>query len=345
MTIMNSQNRLTTVEEIARAIEEDLSPGGTASRRKLARAGVRIIRPLLLLVGGSDWPPRDANIRDRRTILIASYALQKIAEESPDHLVLHLKDEDARVRSEACRQIGTLKVSDARSALIDVIDGDADPKVIRQAILSISQLGDMSVEPVLLHELDSPDESRREAAILALGEIRSDHLRSRLPELILSDSQIVGSAAVTAAGLTGARESVPVLIDLLKSGRYLGPTIVALGKLRATEAVEVLSTFVDSPMRSARDLLARSLGLIEDPIVMESLLLLADDVDGRVRRTACESIGKIGDHRGKAPLMELLKSDEESDRDAARAALAELRKRKRLDREMARSVGGIKHEF
>lgn len=318
---MNTQRNGFSSEGFSDLLREDDCPAAT---RWLVGSGTPALLPLVRLIVQC----RETQDEDILTIrLTARNAFERLAKRRPDELVRLLDEKHPGVRAEAASQIGELKAHEGRGRLANLVDHDPDPMVVRNAITALGRLRDFSAEPLLVRNLDSADETRREAAVMALVEIGSTALTHRICDLLADPSPKVRLAAVLAAGSVEAHDAVPLLIGIVKGGswQFAAGAILSLGKLRAADAVQPIAALASYPNRSVRSMVAEALGLIGSAEGLDRLSALANDDDPAVRAKAGEAIGRIGDARGKHVLHSLQTDDDESVRLAAREALGRLR--------------------
>jgi HEAT repeat protein len=318
---MNTQRNGYSAEGVSDLIREDDCPAAT---RWLVGSGTPALLPLIRLIVQC----RETQDEDITTIrLTARDAFERLAKRRPDELIRLLDEKHPGVRAEVASQIGELRAHEGRGRLASLVDHDPDPMVVRNAITALGRLRDFSAEPLLVRNLDSADETRREAAVQALAEIGSAALTNRICDLLADPSPKVRLAAVLAAGNVEAHAAIPHLIEIVRGGswQFAAGAILSLGKLRAVAAVEPIGALASYPNRSVRGMVAEALGLIGSPEALERLSGFASDEDASVRAKAAEAVGRIGDSRGRQVLAALQGDSDEAVRLAARDALNRLR--------------------
>jgi HEAT repeat protein len=147
--------------------------------------------------------------------------------------------------------------------------------------------------------LKSGDESEREDAINALGEIGPD-----------------------------AAAAVPVVIEAIKEDALCWAAVEALGEIKGKEAMQALSkALLNDTDVGVRMRAAMSLAKISDRESVPTLINALRDRDEMVRSGAVEALGAIGDQTIVPALNEALKDSSQYVRQAATKALERVKAR------------------
>ncbi|MEZ6194903.1 MAG: HEAT repeat domain-containing protein [Planctomycetota bacterium] len=214
---------------------------------------------------------------------------KKIREGVIPNLRIALKDEFYDVRAAAAIALGKCGMDEARADIESVINDD-DQRVRESACLALGILGNKEAVPLLIEIMNDTKDGRKR-----LGRGTSDILpRTR-------------AFAALSLGLIGARHSdmsdtqaVSALMAALDQKKVshidleVGP-IVALGIMRAKEAVPALIKFLEDPNNTARSrgYAATSLGKIGDPAAISTLIEHLDDKQNEVVQSSAMALGSL----------------------------------------------------
>jgi len=197
-------------------------------------------------------------------------------------------------------------------------------------------LGGIAIAPLLLVLQEQNNETRRAAAYV-LGQIGDPRVVEPLLDLLADQDPKVRRAAVEAVGQIGDSRAVEALETALqdKDGSVRLAAIKALGQIGDSRAIEPLIAALKDESERVRWAAARALGEIKDPRAIEPLIAALKDAEWivreaaaealvnigapavepliaalkerRLRCSAAEALGKIGDARAVEPLSEALR--------------------------------------
>ncbi|MBJ6800582.1 HEAT repeat domain-containing protein [Geomonas propionica] len=247
--------------------------------------------------------------------------------------VLELFDQLAHSPSEQSRRraamlLGCLKQGGGLENL-RLLCQDDEPEVRAELVRSIGKQQVSQAVPLLCRALCDPEESVREAAVLAAAELGDAMLLDELLALLGSGREDLDYCVIRAVGDMGAREAGRFLVGHLAGGvsRQLEYAIVeTLGKLAYTEASElVVRRYLNHSDPDFRRLAVYTLGELADQESLKGVEEAAGDPHWSVRMAALRVLGKIGGGR-ELPL--LLKGVNDADamvRKHAITVLGELR--------------------
>ncbi|HUN08718.1 MAG TPA: HEAT repeat domain-containing protein [Aggregatilineales bacterium] len=242
---------------------------------------------------------------------------------------------EGRAAVTALRQIGEAAIP----ALLTELQSK-EPKRRQQSVVSLGEIGSPTAIPALQTALRDSDWAVRYAAGYALGQIGGEAVPLLL-EMLRSADKNARRDAARALGLAGAEsvEVVPALVnsladadatvrrESLRSLEHIGSpaatalinafssadkrvraaAALALGTIRAIEAVPTLTTALHDPDKETRRESAVALGLLLDRQAVEPLIAALHDRDKGVRCAAAEALGLLGDTRAVEALQASLK--------------------------------------
>ncbi len=172
----------------------------------------------------------------------------------------------------------------------------------------------------LLSWLNSDDIDKRESACIQLREYDNDISRAALVALIEDSNK--GIREVAAEGLIslGGERTALFLSDLLGNEDISVRNLAAetLAKL-GSASIDPLVEKVNDPDKDIRKFAVDILGLIGDSCSFEAVQRALDDENPNVVCSAAEALGEIGDPRAVAPLVRVLKENEDACLQAAEA--------------------------
>ena len=298
--------------------------------------------------GLSLWDPEEGN-REAARELVEEIGLENITE-FPGWLEPFEEGEvDVVVRKAAVATLGKIGDERAVEPLIGVLSDD-DWRVRWSAAEALGKIGDeRAVEPLIeVLSYDDGDENVHEAAAEALGEIGDERTVEPLIGMLSDDNSRVRRNAAGALDKLGwvpetdrqravyliavedwksvvecGESAVNALIGALPFWWMTKAAAEALGEI-GKPAVEPLIRILSDNDERVRRSAADALGEIGDVRAVEPLIKVLGDDSWRVRWPAVEALGKIGDERAVEPLITALEDEDDDVRNAAEEALEKL---------------------
>jgi HEAT repeat protein len=215
---------------------------------------------------------------------------------APDVRAL-LDDDDAEVRARACDALARIGDTAAVPAMFAML-GDPSPRVSHAAAAAIQSLGTASTPALAIGALRTGAPGVRRQALRIIGYLGCDGAYDAVRAAIDDPDRRIAELAITALGSQDDPRVEPVLAELAQH-RDVAHEGVRAAAMRAA---------AQRTGRPAIDVLERGLG----------------DDDAWVRYYACQGLGRIGDARAAASLVERLADAAPHVRIAAVEALAHL---------------------
>lgn len=208
-----------------------------------------------------------------------------------------------------------------------------EAEVREAAAVALGQIRDPRVVDLLIERLHHKDPDIRSAAAGALGQIADKRAVEPLVECLHDKDADARRAAVFALGGIGDPRAVEPLIRVLHDEDSLVRTVAAvnLGRMGDARAVQPLLERLNDSSPAVRWRSALALGAIRDQGAVEPLLERLKDEDPLVRGLAAFALGGIGDEHAVEPLIERLKDDEPAARSAAASALGAIGNKRAVD--------------
>jgi len=320
--------------------------------------------------------------------LLRAAAVQVLAKlpaaDTLDLLLQAAADPQAEVRAVALQALGQRPVAQARAALVVALGDPAvgataaqalaaqgpaaqpdlqaattadKPLVRRWAIAGLVLLGGTSTTALVAPLLDDPVPAVRKAAAYGLGQLQAREQTTRLGELLARDPDpAVRRSAAQALGRTGGDAAPPALRHGLTDPQrpVVEASLEALARLtppvaepwrqaalalvdgdwdRVAQgeeaAADLLLELLARPGRDPRDLERRSqaatlLGRFGDPRAEAPLLELLATEEPTLQAAAAESLGRLGSHRARPALLSLTTAPALAVRAAALEALGRI---------------------
>jgi len=227
---------------------------------------------------------------------------QLFAKESGFFLKLSLTDESPLVRRHAAHYAGRLTYRPAIGRLAAMLEGDGDDLARRYALRALVEIGDDSVEPLLVC-LKSPKGEVRRLAIVGLGLLGAEEAVGPLIELMEEEDETPADPAEILENPAPATEA------LIRIGKPAVPDLAAL-------------------LHHTKDTLAAracyALGEIQDGRAAPALIGMLAHGSADIRRRALDALMKLGDHAREA-LIEALERKNKTVRLRAAAVLAQVK--------------------
>lgn len=185
----------------------------------------------------------------------------------------------------------------------------------------------------LVQDLKSPDAARRLTAATALGRLKNHEAAAPLIAALSDSDADVAYAAAAGLGNIGDRSAVEPLIAVVNNADgYFHNVVrtagtVSLGQLRDLRAVEPLQNAIKDPMADTSAQAIRALAALGDPRGIAPLLEVVRNTDGfflqMARHAAILGLAKLGGSQADCELRFVASNQFEDDaiRDAAIGAI------------------------
>ena len=215
-----------------------------------------------------------------------------------EQAIANLHSQDYSLRYYAAWWIGRFRVKEpaAIAALIAALQEESeqtkigDYSLLRNAARALGKLGDKQALPALIHCLECADYYVREAAAQALE--------------MLGDRNSIGPLIKLLDGGAVAAVRVPEKSHLVQP---YDSVIEALGTLQATEAIPLISPFLEHSVERVQYAAARAMYQLTGERIYGDLLVSALNGDNlQLRRSALMDLGAIGYLPGAQAISETL---------------------------------------
>ncbi|MEG4577827.1 HEAT repeat domain-containing protein [Microcoleus sp. N3A4] len=215
-----------------------------------------------------------------------------------EQAIANLHSQDYSLRYYAAWWVGRFRVKEpaAIAALIDALEEESeqtkigDYSLLRNAARALGKLGDKQALPALIRCLECTDYYVREAAAQALEMLGDRDSIPRLMEFL--DGGV--AAAVRVPGKSHLQQPYDSVIE-------------ALGTLQATEAIPLISPFLEHSVERVQYAAARAMYQLTGERVYGERLVTALNGDNlQLRRSALMDLGAIGYLPGAQAISETL---------------------------------------
>ncbi|MEO0079464.1 MAG: HEAT repeat domain-containing protein, partial [candidate division WOR-3 bacterium] len=241
-----------------------------------------------------------------------------------DLLERHLSEPDPKVRESIARALGRMGTERATKPLLELLR-DLNPAVRIAAAQGLAELADPQAVDGLMDELADDNPEVRKAAIDALGRIGDRRAAPVLTQIMIDDPRSEVRLAAQDALRRISSKMVAPLVRALSTGDpkeriQALATIVSEGKAAVVPLTGLL-THANPAVRAAA---AEVLGLIGDPVAIESLAPLLTDAEGSVRLAVARALGRLRHVRSAERLAQALHDQDPKVAAAAASALEAL---------------------
>lgn len=185
-------------------------------------------------------------------------------------------------------------------ALAEAALAESDPNVAGAIRWALAQSGDAGTA-LLAAGLDAADPGVRERAVRTIAEIPGDTADAELRTALAHDDPAVRGYAALALGERGSADAVPVLVDMVVTGRNDADAADALAGLSGdpASAARIATALTDRlPLPTtdlpARRRIAQALTDVPGPVSTRALVALSADEDRAVAVTATYALGMRG---------------------------------------------------
>lgn len=160
----------------------------------------------------------------------------------------------------------------------------------------------------IITALGSPDEGKREEAVLALSGLGDERVLFPLIMALRDGSSYVRRSAADALGNSGSQKAVKPLVEsLTDDDRYVRETASeALGHLGKIAQPELIKQLTNADWRVRMGIMV-ALRISPDMSDTDQVIRLLHDESAYVRREAVKTLGRIGDKRILPYLIETTK--------------------------------------
>lgn len=291
----------------------------------------RSVEPLLPFLQSDD-----ANIRSGTAVALGKIGSRR----AEDALIRALNDPDAYVRSCVASTLAKIGSEKSEKLLVKILREAEEPDSRRKAIIALKEVRTDRVRQAVFDALDDTDESVRNCAAVAVGEIGVQNAEDKLLTLLgkeSPDTQIsvifalgeirslkaveainpflrafhkkeLAQQAASALGKIASDTAVNELIAVLNAGKpeMTWSVVEALGETRREDVVDYLAPLSQDPQQEVRWSVARALGLIQSKKCLTPLTEMLQDSDGEVRSIAAVALAEMGDLNTVKKLKQLL---------------------------------------
>jgi HEAT repeat protein len=211
-------------------------------------------------------------------------------------LINALKDDSINVRYEAARALGEFDDPRELSLIGPMIEnlGHKDERIRRTAQLTLVQIGEPAVEP-LIEALASDNEETQRTVAATLGNFQDQRAIDSLVKLLLEQKEHVSWSAAAALGNYQDQKAIKSLVKSLSAkDSYLRMRVrMALYEI-GPPVLDQLYIEIDSPDPLVRQQLVEILGHLIDARSSEPLLnILQNDPVAEIRKAAALSLSKF----------------------------------------------------
>lgn len=214
------------------------------------------------------------------------YSAENTPQLTPELALANLQSSDLSLRYYAAWWLGKFRVNhpDVIDALIAALEDEADRTEMggyplrRNAARALGKLGDPKAVPGLIKCLECADYYVREAAAQSLQKLRDETAAPALIKML--DGGV--TQAVQVPGRPHLTQPYEAVIE-------------ALGAIGATEAISLISPFLEHPTPGVQCAASRAMyQLTQDPVYGDKLVMMLSSDDLKLRRLVLADLGAIG---------------------------------------------------
>jgi len=277
---------------------------------------------------------RSTRTKERTFLPYAYVALSKTRDPSALRTVLTgLGNSKGDIRAGAAIALGRVLQNPDKKLIKKIarmLDNEGDIFVRRMLLISLGRVGGPNVKPYLVRALDHKDRQHRAFAALACAIAGYGDLVDRFRKSLLSsrDASMKGAFAV-ALGILGDRDGgVKRILHVLERDRnpdvraHLVEALTVLESRDSVPAIEKL--LVDSRSPALSGACGQALGLLGGAAVRDVLIaaLVSRSTSLSSKGGIASGIGRMGDSRAIAPLVQLARNESAQDIERAFAVTA-----------------------
>ncbi len=245
----------------------------------------------------------------------------------------NLQSQNPRQRSHAVQELGKLKAEQAVPHVIELLQTDVNTYVRSASAEALGHIGDPEAVFPLMDALQDSCSFVRRAAAISLGQMHAKQAQGALLRALEDPNFYVRRAAINAIGKLGIPDLGPILMNFLDTPdpRIQRTVVTALRRLRTYEAVpkmiEMLETYILAPSQRDLPVVKALVVALGDLRAKEAVSILMRVVRGYVggRSLAANALGKIGDLKAGSVLVEALSDKSVNLQLSALKALGQLR--------------------
>jgi HEAT repeat protein len=342
------------------ALEELSREGGGQAQQDalflLGRLGASEIAPRCLVLmkdpsayvrSGARWALQDLGIGGRRgdlrallrhenpmvrqDALIVARTLGVV--EAVTEIIPLLKDEGSDVRLWAVMALAQLNPSQATSQIVPLLR-DGSPQVRWVTAETLGEIGSKEAVSSLIEAFKDSDARVRKEAVDAVGKLKAAQAASALERMIDDGDPEVRSSAVEALAAARGRESIPTLLEILRSERsdeFRASAAQALASIGAVDGTPELLRLLESRFDRAAERALRAAGGLKLREALPAAVRALERSDSTVRSSALQMIGDLGAVEAEASVVARLADSDGYVRRAAAYCLCRLGSRKGVE--------------
>ncbi|MBN1597832.1 MAG: HEAT repeat domain-containing protein [Bacteroidales bacterium] len=228
-------------------------------------------------------------------------------------LIKALSSPSAHTRKNAVFALGSIGDPRSIKPIINLINIDTNSVIIVTALHSLEKFkSDQSVYKTLILALNNKNEGVRSAALEVLGAQEAKQAENFIIIALKDNKASVRNSAVKTLGLLKSNKAEPYLIAALKDSDYMVrasaiESLEAIGSKNATDNL-IYVVLNDNEEESNR---ISAIATINDVKAVDPLLIILNDKRlVNLHKPAIWALGRIGDKRAIATLVELLNNKE-----------------------------------
>ncbi|MBW2263934.1 MAG: HEAT repeat domain-containing protein [Deltaproteobacteria bacterium] len=292
----------------------------TAMLELIISMGQKPVPALIGALGSSD-----VTVRELAAIALERITITHWHPDLPAALVKVLDDESTTVRLHAAIALGRTREKEAVPPLIGLLK-DEDARVCKAAAASLAQLEDPAALPRLIDYLVSLKNDPWFGAVPAIKTLLAHAHEEQEAEVALALTKLTGhddvrlrAAAADLMGELPTEDSLDHLLELMRSiddlvRQYARPAIGKVVRALAEkgEVESILTDMSHDDSYAVREICVGLMAELKGEKAVEPLKKFLSDKDYRVVSKAALLLHGLGDGSGVAPLVKMLKSDQES---------------------------------
>ena len=229
-------------------------------------------------------------------------------------LIGALKDRSEKVRAEAARSLGRMKIHHAVHPLIDALLRDPVAVVRQEAARALGEIGDEHALETLKQALPDLQYEARASAMAAMEKMGGKAIPLFL-EALQEENDTIRTQAATALERSGyVTQTIESLVN--ESGETNTPSFQLLLRIAKVGVVESIMQSLTHQDFRIRLRLCQLLAEARNPRALDPLMTLAEkDTEWAVRARALEALICLGDERARPLWLRSLREEEESVRE------------------------------
>lgn len=223
------------------------------------------------------------------------------------------RNQDSEKHRTFAMALGRIEYKNSESYLLNLLTKNEPSHTKAAAILALGKIRSKNAIPLLIQYLKTYPDKLSENSYIALKEIKDPIIVNKIVPLFDSETKEIQLLVVDVLAEIQGEQTKNIAYKKFKEYKEnnIGPLSLLLGKLKYKEATKEIETLLLNPKSPDREMIAQSLGWMQNKSSIPVLIQVLQESDGEGRYGAAWSLGVL---EAQEALPYLLKTAQSSDK-------------------------------